>query len=539
MCDGEDSRHRRSRLHRLAPRPRARRARRRGRGPRQPRGAGARGRRPARCPTAFDSCTATSATAARRSTRSTASTAWYTSARCRRRAVDVRDRPLRRAQHDGDGVFLERLVAREPRRRGSSSPRRCRSTARASTSALITAASRRTAARGAAPRARVGVLLSRRAVASSHRWRRREAEAADPDVGLRDHEARPRGVVPRRRCAPTASRLSRCASSTSTGRAGALEPVHRRRCDLRLAPAERSRRSSSRTAGSRATSSTSATSCAGSCSRSSRTMRSDRPSTSAPAGRARSTTSQRSSPTGSDVELEPESCRAVSRRRHPTLLRGHSRGARSCSAFGPSVELRGRHARADRLARGSGGRRPRRRRDDRARSAGSRAELRGPCTTSRSSSSRRTRPTGSDRASRPCSSTRARSSLDVIVVDNESTDGTRELVESEFPRARESSLCENHGFAHANNRALYDDRRPLRAVPEPRYGDPRGDVRGARRRPRRAAAVGLAGVRQLTADGELFPTIRRFPTPCGRLATRSPPSGGRSHRVGSASASST
>src|SRR5689334_17970602 len=42
-------------------------------------------------------------------------------------------------------------------------------------------------------------------------------------------------------------------------------------------------------------------------------------------------------------------------------------------------------------------------------------------------------------------------SLDVIVVDNASTDGTREVVESLFPRARVVSSA-NHGFGHANNR---------------------------------------------------------------------------------------
>ena len=41
---------------------------------------------------------------------------------------------------------------------------------------------------------------------------------------------------------------------------------------------------------------------------------------------------------------------------------------------------------------------------------------------------------------------------DVVVVDNASTDGTRELVERSFPEARVVA-CENHGFGHANNRA--------------------------------------------------------------------------------------
>ena len=43
--------------------------------------------------------------------------------------------------------------------------------------------------------------------------------------------------------------------------------------------------------------------------------------------------------------------------------------------------------------------------------------------------------------------------LDVVVVDNESTDETRELVESEFSRARVVPSI-NQGFAQANNRAL-------------------------------------------------------------------------------------
>ena len=43
--------------------------------------------------------------------------------------------------------------------------------------------------------------------------------------------------------------------------------------------------------------------------------------------------------------------------------------------------------------------------------------------------------------------------LDVVVVDNELTDETRELVESEFPLAR-VVRCVNRGFAQANNSAL-------------------------------------------------------------------------------------
>jgi GT2 family glycosyltransferase len=100
--------------------------------------------------------------------------------------------------------------------------------------------------------------------------------------------------------------------------------------------------------------------------------------------------------------------------------------------------------------------------------------------------------------------------LDVVVVDNESTDGTRELVESQFPRARVVA-SRNQGFAHANNRGAMtcSARYVLFLNPDTEIVDGTfGDLVAAMdARPE----VGLAGVKQVTGDGELFPTIRRFP----------------------------
>ena len=71
--------------------------------------------------------------------------------------------------------------------------------------------------------------------------------------------------------------------------------------------------------------------------------------------------------------------------------------------------------------------------------------------------------------------------------------------------------CENHGFAHANNRGLDDDDaryvlflNPDTEIVEGTFGEL---VAAMDARP----DVGLAGVKQVTGDGELFPTIRRFP----------------------------
>jgi GT2 family glycosyltransferase len=102
-------------------------------------------------------------------------------------------------------------------------------------------------------------------------------------------------------------------------------------------------------------------------------------------------------------------------------------------------------------------------------------------------------------------------SLEIVVVDNESSDGTRELVESRFPQVRVIG-SENRGFGHGNNRGLEATSaryalflNPDTEVIEGTFGelvallDERPDV-------------GLVGARQITPDGVLFPTIRRFPS---------------------------
>jgi len=87
-------------------------------------------------------------------------------------------------------------------------------------------------------------------------------------------------------------------------------------------------------------------------------------------------------------------------------------------------------------------------------------------------------------------------SLDVVVADNQSTDGTRELVEAEFPEARVVT-CENRGFAHANNRGFMASEaryvlflNPDTEILEGTFGDL---VRALDERPE----VGLIGVKQV------------------------------------------
>jgi N-acetylglucosaminyl-diphospho-decaprenol L-rhamnosyltransferase len=100
--------------------------------------------------------------------------------------------------------------------------------------------------------------------------------------------------------------------------------------------------------------------------------------------------------------------------------------------------------------------------------------------------------------------------LDVVVVAAGCTDETVSLVETEFPQARTIS-CENRGFAYANNRALRTVDADWVLLLNPDTEILEGSLAGLIARLASRPTVGLVGVRQVTASGELFPTIRRFP----------------------------
>ena len=100
--------------------------------------------------------------------------------------------------------------------------------------------------------------------------------------------------------------------------------------------------------------------------------------------------------------------------------------------------------------------------------------------------------------------------IEVIVVDNQSTDGTREIVKSSFPQAKVVT-SHNGGFGYANNRGWEhaDARYALFLNPDTEIVDGTlGELVSALdARP----DVGLAGVRQITSDGTVYPSMRRFP----------------------------
>lgn len=103
-------------------------------------------------------------------------------------------------------------------------------------------------------------------------------------------------------------------------------------------------------------------------------------------------------------------------------------------------------------------------------------------------------------------------SLDVVVADNSSTDGTPDLVAERFPDVR-IVHCVNHGFGHANNRGYETTSAPYILFLNPDTEVLEGTFADLVAELEARPDVGVIGARQVTADGELFPTIRRFPSP--------------------------
>jgi N-acetylglucosaminyl-diphospho-decaprenol L-rhamnosyltransferase len=107
--------------------------------------------------------------------------------------------------------------------------------------------------------------------------------------------------------------------------------------------------------------------------------------------------------------------------------------------------------------------------------------------------------------------------LDVVVADNQSTDGTAELVRQEFPDARVVP-CRNRGFGHANNRALMTCSAPYVLFLNPDTEVQDGELSTLVSYLDQHPDIGLASVRQVTADGRIYPTIRHFPSARRALA---------------------
>jgi len=91
--------------------------------------------------------------------------------------------------------------------------------------------------------------------------------------------------------------------------------------------------------------------------------------------------------------------------------------------------------------------------------------------------------------------------VDVVVVDNASTDGSAELVEERFPRAR-VIRGPNRGFAYGNNRGLEAVDAPFVLFMNPDAEIVSGTLAGLLAELRARPRTGLVGCRQRSQDDE-------------------------------------
>lgn len=100
---------------------------------------------------------------------------------------------------------------------------------------------------------------------------------------------------------------------------------------------------------------------------------------------------------------------------------------------------------------------------------------------------------------------------DVVVVDNDSSDGTADVVASEFPHAR-TVWSANHGMGHANNRGMMTSNARYVLILNPDTEILEGSFAELVRLMDERPTVGLVGARQIIAeDNSLCMTGRYFP----------------------------
>jgi len=105
-----------------------------------------------------------------------------------------------------------------------------------------------------------------------------------------------------------------------------------------------------------------------------------------------------------------------------------------------------------------------------------------------------------------------RRSMEVLVVDNASTDGTAEMIETRFPRVKLIQSAENLGFARGNNVAIRQCRGRYVALVNPDVKVLPGCLDVLADFLDQNPKVGNVGPRVLNPDMTMQSTCRRFPT---------------------------
>jgi hypothetical protein len=106
----------------------------------------------------------------------------------------------------------------------------------------------------------------------------------------------------------------------------------------------------------------------------------------------------------------------------------------------------------------------------------------------------------------------------VIVVDNASSDGTKEMLGSRYPRVNSVFLTKNVGFSAANNVGLRECRGDFVLLLNPDTVVPPRGLAGALEQLANSPEIGMLGCKLIRPDGTLDHACKRgFPTPLGAL----------------------
>ena len=101
---------------------------------------------------------------------------------------------------------------------------------------------------------------------------------------------------------------------------------------------------------------------------------------------------------------------------------------------------------------------------------------------------------------------------EIIVVDNDSSDGSPEAVEQRYPNARLIRTGSNLGFAKGNNIGIRESSGRFLCLMNSDVVLRRGCIDRLYERMRDNPKAGMMGPRVLNADGSLQPSCRRFPS---------------------------
>jgi hypothetical protein len=113
------------------------------------------------------------------------------------------------------------------------------------------------------------------------------------------------------------------------------------------------------------------------------------------------------------------------------------------------------------------------------------------------------------------------SSMEVIVVDNDSHDHSADMVKEEFPGAHLIANSLNLGFAAANNQAFRLTKGEYIILLNPDAYIGPSSIRNAVRFMDDNPGCGLCGGKIISPVGRLEPSARRFPSPVSKLLTLS------------------